>query len=403
MGQTPALYAPWVNALARKHWRGADGTLHGPRPALVLPLAALVSKHDTALIVPERMLQAVDQLVAYGADASTLIDALERCGHGVVVPWSAADIASTARAFDLTPWGVPPGGRVALLLPNGPQAALALLATMCRYTAIPLDPNAPAAATADALRRLNVCAVLAPAAQSASTVLQSASAVLQSASPVLQRAAAAAGEVGVPHVPLGTTPATLLPPCPPPTHANNNNKAAAAALSSSPPPPFLGPTDTVLVLSTSGTTGVPKAVPFSLARLLASGRALAASMGLGTGDVGLNMGMPLHHVGGTSRHAQTCSFLGGTTAQMPPTDRRWCLWSHAGSPARLRRPRASDRHTGIACNLIAPLLSRGRMVYEGAFAAEAWLQVVLPLPHASRTLPPMIPTSHPSTPALFPA
>ena len=95
----------------------------------------------------------------------------------------------------------------------------------------------------------------------------------------------------------------------------------------------------MLILSTSGTTGNPKGVPFSLERLLASGRALADSMDLGTADVGLNMGMPLHHVG------------------------------------------------GIACNLIAPLVSRGRCRFDAAFSAEGWLDAVAAKPQADARAP----------------
>ena len=61
--------------------------------------------------------------------------------------------------------------------------------------------------------------------------------------------------------------------------------------------------DVVLLLSTSGTTGRIRFVPFSLRRLLASGAILAATMQLCTFDCGVNM-MPLHHVGGI-----TCNLI----------------------------------------------------------------------------------------------
>ena len=72
--------------------------------------------------------------------------------------------------------------------------------------------------------------------------------------------------------------------------------------------------DKVLLLQTSGTTAHSKEVVYSLRKVLASGMALARSMELGSEDVGINM-MPLHHVG------------------------------------------------GIMCNIIAPLVTSGRMLY----------------------------------------
>jgi acyl-CoA synthetase (AMP-forming)/AMP-acid ligase II len=132
-----------------------------------------------------------------------------------------------------------------------------------RYVAVPLDPNAPAAATVSLLRRLRALCVLAP----------------PSTTPVGGRAAAAAAEVGLPFVSVNTAgpPCDLLPGrrAVPRYHRRKCNTLE----------------DTVLLLSTSGTTGDPKAVRFSLARLLSSGRALAQSMGLCTGDTNA-----CHHV-----------------------------------------------------------------------------------------------------------
>lgn len=85
--------------------------------------------------------------------------------------------------------------------------------------------------------------------------------------------------------------------------------------------------DVVLILRTSGTTAVHKLVPFTLRRLVSAGHALAESMALCQADLGLNM-MPLHHIG------------------------------------------------GIACNIFAPLISRGAMVFCPAFDAERWAEVV---------------------------
>ena len=51
----------------------------------------------------------------------------------------AALAAFVCGEFDLSPWGVTRGDRVALALPSGPHAALALVATMARCCAAPLN------------------------------------------------------------------------------------------------------------------------------------------------------------------------------------------------------------------------------------------------------------------------
>jgi oxalate---CoA ligase len=55
--------------------------------------------------------------------------------------------------------------------------------------------------------------------------------------------------------------------------------------------------DVALILHTSGTTARPKAVPLTQANLLAAAQAIAAHLGLGTQDRGLNV-MPLFHIHG---------------------------------------------------------------------------------------------------------
>ena len=286
MGQSPALHTPWVNEMVRSRWHGADGA-----PA----------QHDSAA-------------------ASSLRDALSECVHGVITPWSSADILAAVDRFDLGPWGVAPGSRVALQIPTGPHAALCLLACMNKYCALPLDPHAPSPLTSDALRRLRASCLLAPTDGAVARI------------GTMGRAEGAAHAVGIRLIEVDITgaPRDLLP---------MPRASAPAAEVRTPRAKPMALSDTVLVLSTSGTTGHPKGVPFSLARLFASGRALAASMELGTGDVGLNMGLPLHHVG------------------------------------------------GIACNLMAPLVSRGRAVFEAAFSAESWLQSAAAAPEARMEAP----------------
>ena len=71
--------------------------------------------------------------------------------------------------------------------------------------------------------------------------------------------------------------------------------------------------DVALILQTSGTTAVPKLVPFTLRRLCDSGGALATSMNLSRADMGLGC-MPLHHVGGIACNLFAPLVSGGSVA-----------------------------------------------------------------------------------------
>ena len=85
--------------------------------------------------------------------------------------------------------------------------------------------------------------------------------------------------------------------------------------------------DAALILHTSGTTGLSKRVVYPLRRLLDAGRAIAESLALTEDDVALNF-LLFHHVG------------------------------------------------GIACNLMAPLISGGRLRCEPRFDAAAFFSAV---------------------------
>ncbi|KAJ3064506.1 hypothetical protein HDU98_012091 [Podochytrium sp. JEL0797] len=73
-----------------------------------------------------------------------------------------------------------------------------------------------------------------------------------------------------------------------------------------------GPTDIVMVLRTSGTSGKKKTVPYRLSTLVVGAKCVAETWGLEAGvDVNLNM-MPLYHVGGIVRNL-LAPLLSGST------------------------------------------------------------------------------------------
>ena len=208
----------------------------------------------------------------------------------------------------LDAWGIPPGSRVALLLPKGPLAALLLLSTISRYCAVPLSPELPTEGIAVTLSRTrSQCLLVLEGSKSVAKADEAARAV--GCCLVLLRAVESRpGGFGTVD-PFSN--ATL--PLAPPTVGSSAN--------------VCGNADVVLVLSTSGTTGAAKDVMHTLSSLISSGTALANSMRLTPADIGVNM-MPLHHVG------------------------------------------------GIACNLMAPLLSGSRMHFLDGLDVRTWFRLI---------------------------
>ncbi|CAN0572100.1 unnamed protein product, partial [Laminaria digitata] len=92
--------------------------------------------------------------------------------------------------------------------------------------------------------------------------------------------------------------------------------------------PKRSPDDDVLILRTSGSTGEPKTVSFTLAKLMRSGAAIGQSLVLSPADLGISM-LPLHHIG------------------------------------------------GIACNLIAPLIAGTPMLFCTAFDPKTFFEALV--------------------------
>ena len=177
--------------------------------------------------------------------------------------WEQAQaVAGRLRAL-----GIGRGDRVAIMLPQGPEAASAFLAVACAATAAPLNPAYGQSECAFYLEDLRAKAIIVP--QGAHSPARAAALAL--GVPVLELAPDPAG-AGL----FGLWGETGLAP-------------STDALA--------GPEDTALVLHTSGTTARPKIVPLSHANLCASAGHIGATLGLGQTDVCLNL-MPLFHIHG---------------------------------------------------------------------------------------------------------
>ncbi len=208
----------------------------------------------------------VGELLKRGAGSASAVGAPDR-------PWMTHDglRALAQRTVDaLNAMGIGRGDRVAIVLPNGPEAATSFVAIACGATTAPLNAAYRADEFDFYLSDLNAKALV-----------------------ILEGMESPAREVAAKHkipvvalVPDAGGPAggfTLKPEQPLGGAAERAGFAAAD--------------DVALVLHTSGTTSRPKIVPLSHTNITASAYHIAATLELKPGDICLNI-MPLFHIHG---------------------------------------------------------------------------------------------------------
>jgi acyl-coenzyme A synthetase/AMP-(fatty) acid ligase len=208
------------------------------------------------------------------------------------------------------------GDRIALVLPNGPELALAIVSTLQWASCVPLSANGAHSELEADLLRCGADLVIGP--YSGAIVHSSHQAddrfhVLSGSKndwTVFQHVEDSAKRLGIPFVGLVPSPSEsgifkLVP-----TRSETPLHFAAPVdlmrlRKSADPDTFtrMEPntaSDEVLVLFTSGTTGNKKLVPHQLGDMLTAAATIALSWDLTTDDVNCNL-MPLFHVGGIVR------------------------------------------------------------------------------------------------------
>ena len=205
-------------------------------------------------------------LLQRGSDAAPAIGAPGR-------PWlTHSGLRNLAHRTieDLNRIGIGRNDRVALVLPNGPEAAASFVTIACAATTAPLNPAYKAEEFAFYLSDLNAKALVVMAGADTP-------------------ARAVAAERGIPVAELvpetdGPAGAFVLKPDGQPARPPAHPGAAQAD-------------DVALVLHTSGTTSRPKIVPLSQVNITASAANIGDTLALTPDDVCLNI-MPLFHIHG---------------------------------------------------------------------------------------------------------
>jgi acyl-CoA synthetase (AMP-forming)/AMP-acid ligase II/acyl carrier protein len=174
-----------------------------------------------------------------------------------------------AIAAALNAMGVGRGERVAIVLPNGPDMAVAFLGVASAATAAPLNPGYRFEEFEFYLSDLGAKALIVGAGSDSPAV-------------------AAADALGIPVVELSVASGAGAESL---TLTGNVGDVPAAS------PGFAEPDDFALVLHTSGTTSRPKLVPLTQANLCASAEHVRSALDLTPADRCLNV-MPLFHIHG---------------------------------------------------------------------------------------------------------
>ena len=191
--------------------------------------------------------------------------------------------AIEAAAITLRNAGLGATARIGIALPYSPEAVLTMVSIACNGVAVPIDPRLTVAELEERLAALGLNAiVLQHGLDSAARC-----AAERTGLPILEMVPFGANEIG----------ATLLPQFVP---------AAAAAGEPSPDSP-------AFVLQTSGTTAIPKLVPFTHRNMLAAAKRLQNWFGLTKDDRSLCVA-PTYHSHGLKVTVLTPLITGGSIA-----------------------------------------------------------------------------------------
>ena len=208
---------------------------------------------------------ALIRLISAGDDDALAIGAPDRewLTYGALRDQTANTVSTLNRL------GVGRNDRVAIVLPNGPEMAMAFVAIAAGATTAPLNPAYRAEEFRFYLDDLGAKALVAERGSTSDAIQVARDLSI----PVFELDAAADGPAGA--FTLHGTPTGVMP----------DNIG------------FAEPDDMALVLHTSGTTSRPKIVPLSHTNICSSARHIASTLGLTSSDRCLNV-MPLFHIHG---------------------------------------------------------------------------------------------------------
>ena len=283
---------------------------------LLQPNGSILGKHVAQAILPRfgNFLQAlpcdVNQYAAVPRPALRSMDGRSPQTHADVYTF-VQDMGKT-----LHQWNLGRGHRVAVILPNGPELAAAILVMSTYCTTVPLNAfGAPQELRADCVAAA-VDVIIGSAADD--NVRRLAVEDLQLPFIALVPDANMAGRFALQRASPASS-ATLAPPRPIGLPGRWNGQVPTQFQSEEQRLQPNGHEDEVLILFTSGTTGSKKLVPHLCADILVATACIGISWKLTAADTNCNL-MPLFHVGGIIRQVYSPIYSGGAVICCPSFD-----------------------------------------------------------------------------------
>ena len=210
-------------------------------------------------------------------------------------------------------FGLGSADRIAIVLPNGPQMAVAFLAAATTGCAAPLNPKYRTSELRFYLDDLGAAALITSADASGDQAREAAS---EAAKPVLSLLIEGELETGgFTLAAAGGSPGGAGVAAEGGTVEEDTGAAGVDEAGGAQP----GPDDVALVLHTSGTTSRPKIVPLRQRNLASSAAGIADSLALVSGDRSLNV-MPLFHIHGLLAGLLAPLSVGGSVVATPGFD-----------------------------------------------------------------------------------
>ena len=263
-----------------------------------------------------------------GQTALASIDGRTPLTHERIHDFCLQDFGPTLHSL-----GFGKGDRIALVLPNGPELALAIVATAQWASCVPLSANGAMSELEADLGRCGADLVIGPYSgpMSLSPSLSTADDrfhVMSSQNEdwsAFRSIEECAAKLGIPFVGLVPSPSESgifrlqSTRQSQPLHFDQVQAPTAPLRVKAPLIEPNAASDECLVLFTSGTTGNKKLVPHQMRDMLTAAATIALSWDLTPFDVNCNL-MPLFHVGGIVRQVFTPIFSGGCVICCPSFD-----------------------------------------------------------------------------------
>jgi len=257
------------------------------------------------------------ELLNKGADNDPALVDVE----GLVLTHAELRAETDRLSGQLRRFGLGAQDRIALVMPNGPEMAIAFLAAASTGCAAPLNPKYRLSELKFGMRDLGVAALITQPGDTGAEAREAAARETDARAsaapqPAAGRASARA-EAPVLSLTLTGTPGQLDLTVEDPTGAGRPAGLPARPGSASGREP--GADDVALVLHTSGTTSRPKIVPLRQRHLARSALAIGESLALTPSDRSLNV-MPLFHIHGLMAALLAPLAAGGSAVCAPGFD-----------------------------------------------------------------------------------